>query len=161
MLLNEKKKKNWMKILCVEHLALFLACSKYQKMGLPCWLRKWRICLQCRRPGFNPWVRKIPWRREQLPTPIFLAGEFHGQRSLVGYCLWGCKHCSWHATSINKYELLMIVLLFWLWDWWGKIHPNHKCFQGPEPGCLGDSRRRSPWAWLCTLWKDLCVLGHF
>ena len=35
------------------------------------------------RPGFNPWVRKIPWRRERLPTPVFLPGEAHGQRSLV------------------------------------------------------------------------------
>ena len=43
-----------------------------------------RICLQCRRPGFNPWVGKIPWRRAQQPTPVFLPGESHGQRSLVG-----------------------------------------------------------------------------
>jgi len=42
-------------------------------------------CLQCRRPWFNPWVRKIPWRREWLPTPVFLPGEFHGQKSLAGY----------------------------------------------------------------------------
>ena len=34
------------------------------------------------------WVRKIPWRREWLPTPVFLPGEFHGQRSLVGYSPW-------------------------------------------------------------------------
>ena len=38
-----------------------------------------------------PWVRKIPWRREWLPTPIFLPGEFHGQRSLVGYSPWDYK----------------------------------------------------------------------
>ena len=38
---------------------------------------------------FDPWVRKIPWRRERLPTPIFLPGEFHGQRSLVGHSSWG------------------------------------------------------------------------
>ena len=31
------------------------------------------------------------WRREWLPTPLFLPGEFHGQRSLVGYCPWSCK----------------------------------------------------------------------
>ena len=37
-------------------------------------------CLQYRRPRFDPWVGKIPWRREWLPTPVFLAGEFHGQR---------------------------------------------------------------------------------
>ena len=40
---------------------------------------------------FNPWVGKIPWRREWLPTPVFLTGEFYGQRSLSGYSLWGHK----------------------------------------------------------------------
>ena len=44
-------------------------------------------CLQCSRPGFSPWVGKIPWRRESLPTPVFLPGESHGQRTLEGY--WG------------------------------------------------------------------------
>ena len=39
---------------------------------------KWRNTLQCRRPGFNPWVEKIPWRRERLPTPVFWPGEFRG-----------------------------------------------------------------------------------
>ena len=58
---------------------------------LPWWLRWQRICLQCRRLGFNPWVRKIPWRRECLPTPVFMPGESHGQMSLVEYCPWGSK----------------------------------------------------------------------
>ena len=44
-----------------------------------------RVCLQCRRPEFNPWVRKIPWRRKWQPTLVFLPGKSHGQRSLVGY----------------------------------------------------------------------------
>ena len=39
-----------------------------------------------RRRGFNPWVGKIPWRRERLPTPVFLHGEFHGL-----YSPWGHK----------------------------------------------------------------------
>ena len=55
------------------------------------WLRWYRICLQCRRPGFNPWVGKIPWRQEWLPTPVFSPGASHGQRSLVGYSPWGCE----------------------------------------------------------------------
>ena len=42
-------------------------------------------------PGFDPWVGTLPWRREWQPTPVFLPGEFHGQRSLVGYCPWGHK----------------------------------------------------------------------
>ena len=37
------------------------------------------------RHGFDPWVKKIPWRRKWQPTPIFFLGEFHGQKSLVGY----------------------------------------------------------------------------
>ena len=39
-------------------------------------------------PGFSPWVRKIPWRREWVPAPVFFPGEFHGQRSLIGYSPW-------------------------------------------------------------------------
>ena len=38
---------------------------------------------QCQRPGFSPWIRKIPWRRKWQPTPVFLPEEFHGQRSLI------------------------------------------------------------------------------
>ena len=41
--------------------------------------------------GFNPWVGKIPWRREWQPTSVFLPGESHGQRRLVGYSPWGHK----------------------------------------------------------------------
>ena len=48
------------------------------------WLSWLRVCLQCRRPGLNPWVGKTPWRRKWQPTPVFLPGEFHEQRSLVG-----------------------------------------------------------------------------
>ena len=55
------------------------------------WLRQWRIRLQCGRPGFDPWVGKIPWRRAQQPTPVFFMENLHGQRSLVGYSPWGCK----------------------------------------------------------------------
>ena len=42
---------------------------------------------------FDPWIGKIPWRRkwQWQPTPVFLPGEFHGQRSLVGYRPWGHK----------------------------------------------------------------------
>ena len=50
-----------------------------------------RNLLQCGRPGFDPWVRKIFWRREWLLTPVFLPRELHAQRSLAGYSPWGCK----------------------------------------------------------------------
>ena len=55
-------------------------------LGLPLW-RSWlKIHLQCGRPGFNLFVGKIPWRRENLPTPVFWPGEFNGL-----YSPWGHK----------------------------------------------------------------------
>ena len=46
---------------------------------------------QCRRLRIDPWVRKIPWSRKWQPTPVFLPGKLHGQRSLAGYSPWGGK----------------------------------------------------------------------
>ena len=51
--------------------------SRQVKLSLPSWLSRWRICLQCRRPGFHPWVGKIPPKRERLPTPVFWPREFY------------------------------------------------------------------------------------
>ena len=45
-------------------------------------------CRRLKRHGFDPWVGKISWRRAWQPTPVFLPGEFLGQRSLVGYSPW-------------------------------------------------------------------------
>ena len=61
-------------------------------LGLALWLSWSRIHLQCGRPGFNPRVGKIPWRRERLPTPVFWPGEFHGL-----YSPWVAK--SWTQLS--------------------------------------------------------------
>ena len=63
-------------------------------------------CLQRRRPKFNPWVRKIPWRKAWRSTPVVLPGEFHGQRSLMGYSPWGCKDLDiteWLTLSITSH----------------------------------------------------------
>ena len=57
----------------------------------PWWLRWYSICPQCGRPGFDPWVGKILWRRKWQPTPVFLPGKFRGRKSLVGYSPWGRK----------------------------------------------------------------------
>ena len=62
-----------------------------------------RVCLQCRRPGFDLWVGKIPWRRAWQPTPVFLPGKFHGQRSLVSYSPKGLQK-SW--TQLRDYIIL-------------------------------------------------------
>ena len=52
---------------------------------------------------FQPWVRKIPWRRKSQPTPVFLPGKFHGQSSLIGYGPGGCKELddTEHALSLS------------------------------------------------------------
>ena len=70
------------------------------------------ICLQCRRPGFDPWVGKIPRRREWQPTPVFLPGEFHGQRSLAGYSPWGHKDSdTTEQLTLTFQALEMITIL--------------------------------------------------
>jgi len=62
-----------------------------------------RILPQYGRPGFDPWVGKIPWRREKLPTPVFRPEEFHGL-----YSPWGHKksdmteRLSLHFTSLRR-----------------------------------------------------------
>ena len=53
----------------------------------------------------EPWLRKIPWRREWLPTPVFLPGEVHGQRSLAAYSPWG------HKESDTTEQLTHIKIL--------------------------------------------------
>ena len=58
---------------------------------LPWWLRRQSVRLQCGRPGFIPWVKKISWRRKWQPTPGFLPGKSHGWWNLVGYSPWGHK----------------------------------------------------------------------
>ena len=56
-----------------------------RETGASLWLSWSRIRLQCRRPGFNPWVGKMPWRKERLPTPGFWPGEFQGLHSPSGH----------------------------------------------------------------------------
>ena len=55
--------------------------------------------------GFNAWVGKMPWRREWLPTSVFLPGEFHGERSLLGYSPQCCK-------ELNTSDWLTLSLYF-------------------------------------------------
>ena len=55
------------------------------------WLLGGTVVKRFNRSRFDPWVRKIPWRRKWQPTPVFLPGEFHAQRNLTGYNPWGCR----------------------------------------------------------------------
>jgi len=74
-------------------------------IGLPRWLSGKESACQCRRHRFDPWVRKIPWRRAWQPTPVVLPGESHGQRSLEDYSPWGRKESDMTErthTSLRK-----------------------------------------------------------
>ena len=95
------------------------------------------VCLQFRRPGFDPWAGKGPWRTEWQPTLLFLPGEFHGQRNLASYHPQGrkesdttewlthvcpswiiCPNCPFlNLCPKNSHEdqiyILCLVLLLW------------------------------------------------
>ena len=68
--------------------------SESSSWGLPQRSEGKNLPVMQERPMLDPWVRKTPWRREWLPTPVFLPGESHGQRSLVGYSPWGSQRVS-------------------------------------------------------------------
>ena len=68
------------------HQHISLCWGSAFKGGLLLWLSWSRIHLQCGTPGFDPWIGKMPWRRERVPTPVFWPGEFYGL-----YSPWGCK----------------------------------------------------------------------
>ena len=89
--------------LAIRHWVHPLASSEVALRNL-CWHQGFpggsdgkKIRLQCKRQGFNPWVRKSPWRRAWQPTPVFLPGGSHGQRRLEGYGSWG--HTESEATE--------------------------------------------------------------
>ena len=71
-----------------------------------------KIHLQCRRPQFDSWVRKIPWQRNRLPTPVFWPGESHG------LCIpWGCKE--WDMTerfSLSLFQAHVCCCCFGGWS---------------------------------------------
>ena len=117
-----------------------------QKVKLIWWFRWQRTCLQYRRCGFDPWIGKIPWRREWLLTPVFLPGEFQGQRSLAGYSPWGHKESDtveWLTHNIHKASGLLhskdVAQKSGQWAW-----EKHLISGQPESPCEFWSERRMP-----------------
>ena len=99
-----------------------LLCLCYLQ-GIPWWLTWQRICLQRGRPGFDPWVGKIPRRWEWLPTPVFLPGKAHGQRRLVGYRLWGFKESDTTLSLLN---------VMWQHEWEGSLRIHVYVWRSPS-----------------------------
>ena len=100
----------WTKVLYFSFL-LFALNQVLSTLGLPMWLSGKESTCQWRGPGFDPWVRKIPWRSKWQPTPVFLPGKSRGQRSLAGYSPWGWKRVgfslSWAHTSLQMVTAAM------------------------------------------------------
>ena len=76
---------------CAAITTISFRTSCTQKKVLSRWLGGKENTCQCRRLRFDPWFSKMPWRRKWQPTPVFLPGRFHGQRSLAGYS--PCRVC--------------------------------------------------------------------
>ena len=75
-------------------------------MGFPGGSGGKELACQCRRLGFDPWVRKIPWRKKWQPTPAFLSGTSHGQGSLAGYS--PCGHRVRHDLATKQQQHLTL-----------------------------------------------------
>ena len=93
-------------------------------------------CSRQKRLRFDPWVGKMPWRRAWQPTPVFLPGESHGQRSLAGYSPWG--HRESDMTEVAEHA--RTCGLWWVWLWSSIIYTVTACCV-----CLsmGSSHKRS------------------
>ena len=83
----------------------------YNNVGLPLWLSGNESACQCRRGGFDPWIGKIPLRRKWQPTPVFLPGKSHGQRSLAGYSQGVGKN--WIQQSESQIYILLKKNSLW------------------------------------------------
>ena len=68
---------------------IFILYWNIVDLGIPTWLSGKEPAGQRRRPEFDPFIRKITWRTEWLPTLVFLPGKSHGQRGLEGYIVQG------------------------------------------------------------------------
>ena len=84
----------------------------YMNLGFPSGASGKEPTCQCRRPGFDPWVRKIPWRRKWLPTPIFLPGKSHRQRSLVDYSPQGCKRVGHDLAAKQQHYIIYYIIKY-------------------------------------------------
>ena len=85
--------KSWTRLRDIHSLRWF--------QGLPWWFSDKEPAYRWRRLEFDPWVRKIPWRRKWQPTLLFLPRESHGKRSLVDYGPWGHKELD--TTEVTEH----------------------------------------------------------
>ena len=99
--------------------------------GLPWGGSDGRVCLQCRRPRFNSWVGKIPWRRKWQPAPVSLPGKSHGWRGLGRQSPLGCKKSDMtEQLHFSLFESLIISTFRWSLCTFLQLYispPNFQC----------------------------------
>ena len=76
--------------------------SRYPYNGLPPWQKNLPAVREMQTLEFSLSVGKIPWRRKWQPSPVFLAGKSHGQRSLEGPSPWGLKRVGHDLAKLNN-----------------------------------------------------------
>ena len=91
---------------------MWISCFVLNNLELPWWLSGKKLACQCRRHRFNPWVRRIPWRRKRQPTPV-LPGKSRGQRNLAGYSPWGHKRVR-HQLATKQQQQIDFFFPFYL-----------------------------------------------
>ena len=106
-----------------------------EQSRLPRWLSGKESACPYRRCGFDPWIRKMPWRRKWQPIPIFLPGESYGQSSQAGYSPQGFKESDMteHA-QFNRSKTNLTLL----------------CFSAPE---MFNSRREAGYSFAVDWWS--------
>ena len=154
--------KNWWVMFLIIFLCLCMVCWGIILLGInlsvavkkiisrelrafPRWCSGKESTCQCKRHkrhGFNPWVRKIPWRREWQPTLVFLLGESHGQRSLVGYTVHEVSKgqirlSDWAHTHSQSFSLPLSISVDSLpLSWGSRFLVGHIFWWGASKGKL-------------------------
>ena len=107
-----------------------LMVGTWPSKGLPLWLSGRDLLANAADAGSIPWVGKSPWRRKCQPTPVFLVGESHGQRSLGGYSPWGHKESDTteqlHNTTTHQSLFLPGTAASGLQRDWAACQHRHK-----------------------------------
>ena len=136
-----------------------------QRNGLPGWLHGRESACQCRRLGFNPWVRKSLCRRKWQPTPVFLPEKSHGHRSLKGYSPWGHKRVrhdlatkqqnnNKYSSTIKSKELLKNATTGW-------IIKHYAIVRSDTEGCSRLFLLKHFWHQMCGLFSHQQPLCQF
>ena len=149
---------SWMETLGFHHCFIWLIPT--HTVVLPWWLRWERICLQCGRLRFNPWVGKIPWRRECLPTPVLLPRKFYGQKSLADCSPWAHKELDTVVLRHTHTHNTLTISLSGgrLFSWWSqgillRTWASSMCTRHTAKHSVREWPRCLPWGDVWVGWK--------